>query len=143
MAWVRDRAVWPEAELRAATGRRRLLVLRVAITIGVCAGAYHYSLTTLMSGVGQQIPLAYLALVPAISLLVAAVSCRPSPHEPDIHDRYLDYIIGIPLVCGALAILVVLPVVLAAFFWYWRLDLISLPLFAAGAVALCFGSRAL
>ncbi|HEY4024882.1 MAG TPA: hypothetical protein VGO86_00515 [Candidatus Dormibacteraeota bacterium] len=150
MAWVRDRADQP-----ASTGGRgvsRWLVceavrgrfaLRAATVIGVCGAAYHYSLTTLLAGVGAQAPLAGLGLLPAVALLIAAASGPPATGEPDIHDRYLDYILGIPLLVGALVIVVVLPVVLAAFFWFWRLDLISLPLFVAGSVALCFGSRAL
>jgi hypothetical protein len=124
-------------------GTPRRLALRVTLLIGVCAGAYHYSLATLLGGVGTPTPVAWLGLAPATSLLVAAVCGPPAPNEPDIHDRYLDYIVGIPLLASALTVVVVLPVVLATFFWFWRLDLLSLPLFAAGAVALCFGSRAL
>jgi hypothetical protein len=153
MAWVRDRAD-PAASTGGATccrtGRwaafdavRCGVGVRAAVVIGVCAGAYHYSLSTLLGGLGLQTPLAGLGLVPAISLVIAAVSGRPAAGEPDIHDRYLDYIIGIPLLLAALAVVVVLPIAFAAFFWFWRLDLISLPLFAAAAVALCFGSRAL
>ena len=63
--------------------------------------------------------------------------------EPDIHDRYFDYIVGIPLILAALVVIVVLPVPLSTFFWLWRLDLLSLPLFAAGALAIVFGARTL
>src|SRR3981081_4523845 len=68
----------------------------------------------------------------------------PGPRsEPDIHDRQLDYIVGIPLVVGAVAIAYALPARLSTMFWVWRIDLLSLPLFAAGTVALVFGVRAL
>jgi hypothetical protein len=153
MAWVRDRAeptASTDGSFCCRAGRRTVfdalrcgVGVRAAVVIGVCAGAYHYSLATLLGGLGLQTPLAGLGLVPAISLVIAAVSGRPGAGEPDIHDRYLDYIIGIPLLLAALAVVVLLPVAFATFFWFWRLDLISLPLFAAAAVALCFGSRAL
>src|SRR5258708_10782125 len=122
---------------------RRRLALRVTLVIGVCGAGYHYTLTSLLDGIGPRSPAAWLAALPAAATLVAIVNWRPPDDEPDIHDRYLDYIVGLPLVLAALAVLVVLPVGLAAFFWFWRLDLVSLPLFAAGAIALCFGSRAL
>jgi exosortase/archaeosortase family protein len=61
--------------------------------------------------------------------------------EPDVHDRYVDYIIGIPLLLLALLVMLVVPVLLSAFFWRWRLDLLTLPIFVAGAVTLVFGLR--
>ena len=117
--------------------------LRVGALLGLVGGAYHYSLITLLNGVSLQTPLAYLGLVPLVALfLVVVYTLAPKP-DLDIHDRYIDYIIGVPLLLVALAIVVVVPIRLSTFFWLWRLDLISLPIFAAGAVALAFGVRAL
>src|SRR4030088_1577661 len=107
------------------------------------AAPYHYSLSTLVRNLGVDSPLAYLGLVPFIALAMAAsrgIGFRP---EPDIHDRQLDYILGVPLVVGAVGIAYALPARLSTMFWVWRIDLLSLPLFAAGTVALVFGVRAL
>src|SRR6266568_5517722 len=105
LAWVRT---YRSAPTRC--GSRPEMLARVALVVGVCAAAYHYSLATLWTGARQQAPLAFLAAVPAIALLVAALSLRAAEDEPNIHDRYLDYIVGIPLVTGALAVVVLLPV---------------------------------
>jgi len=63
--------------------------------------------------------------------------------EPDIHDREVDYIIGVPLLLGSLAINLLLPVRLSTMFWVWRVDLLALPLFVAGSIAILFGVRTL
>src|SRR5260370_22089441 len=74
---------------------------------------------------------------------LAAVLARPNPAEPPIHDRQLDYIIGIPLLVASLAVNIILPVRLSSMFWIWRVDLLALPLFVAGTIALLFGVRTL
>jgi len=107
----------------------------------VCA--YSYTLVTLLENAGMQTPLAYVSLVPAIALALAAVRSQPARAEPAIHDRQLDYIVGVPLITAALAINLALPQRLSAMFWVWRIDLLSLPLFVAGAVAIIFGVRVL
>ncbi len=104
--------------------------------------AYHYSLSTLLQNLGMDTPLAYVGLVPAIALGVAAALRHPR-REPAIHDRQLDYIIGIPLVVGAVVINAVVPHHLSELYWMWRLDLMTLPIFVAGAVSLIFGVRVL
>jgi exosortase/archaeosortase family protein len=81
--------------------------------------------------------------VPAIALALAAARSRPLKREPAIYDRQLDYIIGVPLIAAAVVIDVLLPYKYSVEFWVWRLDLVSLPLFVAGSVALIFGSRIL
>jgi exosortase/archaeosortase family protein len=121
----------------------RAAALKVAAALAGIAVAYHYSLTTLLQTLNLETPLAYLGLVPIIALLLAAMRRHPSVSEPPIHDRQIDYIIGIPLVGGALAINLLLPAQLSTMFWVWRLDLLSLPLFVAGVVAIVFGARAL
>ena len=105
--------------------------------------AYSYSLTTLLQLADLNTPLAYVSLVPLVSLILAAVNSRPTRPEPAIHDRQTDYIIGIPLMVGALCVNLFLPSKLSAMFWVWRIDLLTLPFFVAGAVAVIFGVRVL
>ena len=55
----------------------------------------------------------------------------------------MDYTIGIPLILAAVAINELLPARMSAMFWVYRVDLFSLPIFVAGAVAIIFGCRVL
>jgi exosortase/archaeosortase family protein len=126
----------------AFRSRRRILI-RGLVVLGAVVAAYNFSLITLVRGLSLDSPLAYLGLVPFISLMLIIAGGLSHDREPDIHDRYLDYIIGSPLILAALVVIVILPVPLSTFFWLWRLDLLSLPLFAAGALAIVFGSRTL
>jgi len=105
--------------------------------------AYPYSFATLARGLALDSPLSYLGLIPLISLVLIAVRVLAPGADLDIHDRYLDYIIGLPLLAIALAIVELAPAWLSSLFWLWRLDLLSLPLFVAGVISLVFGSRAL
>ncbi len=123
---------------------RHTLVLRTAIVAALVVAAYQYSLSTLLGDLGQQTPLAYLGLVPLLSvLLMAGLLYLPGRSHVDIHDRYLDYMVGLPLLGVALLIDTLGPARLSTFFWLWRLDLVSFPLFVAGAIALVFGTRML
>jgi exosortase/archaeosortase family protein len=110
----------------------------VAISI-----AYHYSLLTLARGLGLQTPLAYLSLVPVIALGLAWVALRREPAPLPIHDRQLDYIVGVGLMSLALAIAFLLPDALTTRFWIYRVDLVGLPVFAAGVISLFYGLRSL
>jgi exosortase/archaeosortase family protein len=94
-------------------------------------------------GLSLDTPLAYLGLVPFIALGLALARGLAPRLEPDIHDRYVDYIIGVPFLLAALTIVLILPVHASTFFWLWRLDLLSMPFFAAGGLAIVFGVRAL
>ncbi len=127
----------------AALRDRRRILLRGLVVLAAVVAAYNFSLITLVRGLSLDSPLAYLGLVPFISLMLIIASGLSPSRDPDINDRYLDYIVGIPLILSALVVIVVLPVPLSTFFWLWRLDLLSLPLFAAGAVAIVFGARTL
>ena len=131
----RDR--WREARPRTRTAAK------LAALLGAILCAYSYSLTTLVQTATMQTPLAYISLVPLIALALAAARGRPRRDEPAIHDRQLDYIIGLPLVASAIAINLVLPSKFSAMFWVWRIDLLSMPIFVAGAVAIIFGVRVL
>jgi len=117
--------------------------IQVGVLLGAVLIAYNYSLSTLLETADQQTPLAYISLVPAIALALAAVRSRPLKPEPPIYDRQVDYTIGIPLILAAVAINELLPARMSALFWYYRIDLFSLPIFVAGAVAIIFGCRVL
>lgn len=112
-------------------------VLRGTAVIGVVMLAYGYSLLTLATSSP------YLLLLPSMALLLGIERAVSTRSGPDIHDRYLDWIVGLPLLVAALVILVIVPISLSAYFWLWRLDLVSLPLFIAAAIDLTFGFRAL
>jgi exosortase/archaeosortase family protein len=126
---------WHEAPARART------TLQMAVLLIVVGVAYNYSLSTLIQNAGLETPLAYVSLVPAIALALAAVRARPTRPEPAIYDRQVDYIVGLPLVGGALAANLLLPGKMSAMFWVWRIDLLTLPVFVAGVVAIIFGVR--
>jgi exosortase/archaeosortase family protein len=116
---------------------------RAAAVVVCVVLAYNYSLQTLVQEMGQQTPLAYLGLVPLIALSLGVVLAQRRTGAPDIHDRYLDYMVGVPLLAMAMGLLIVAPDGLPSVYWLHRLDLLSLPLFAAGAISLVFGVRAL
>lgn len=122
---------------------RNSFAVRLTVALVAIAGAYHYSLLTLVRALGLETPLAYLGLVPAMALGLALVRARPRPDEPTIHDRQIDMIVGIPLLAAALAMTLTLPNRMETLFWVYRVDLLSLPLFVAGVVTLLFGVRTL
>ena len=131
------RRVWSDADSRTRTTIQMIALLSVVVI------AYSYSLTTLIQLADLNTPLAYVSLVPLISLVLALFHSRPAVPEPAIHDRQTDYIIGVSLMAGALAVNRFLPDKLSAMFWVWRIDLLTLPFFVAGAVAVIFGVRVL
>jgi exosortase/archaeosortase family protein len=131
----RDR--WTNASQKTRT-RVQVAVLLISVLV-----AYNYSLSTLLQTADEQTPLAYISLVPAIALALAAIRARPLRPEPPIHDRHVDYTIGIPLILAAIAVNELLPARMSAMFWVYRVDLLTLPIFVAGAVAIIFGSRVL
>jgi len=116
-------------------------LVRPGLALVAVVVAFRVSLQTLLEDFTLDTPLAHLALVPFIALALMVVGHRRAT-GPDIHDRQLDWIVGLPLVLSALAANVVLPGRLSTEFWVYRVDLLSLPFFAAGAVVLIFGLRA-
>lgn len=126
------------------TGRRRDLPRWAAPLATIClvGVAYRTSIVTLVEGMQLDTPLAHLSLVPFISLGLAWIA-RRDPAGPDIRDRQLDWIVGVPLLAVAIVMNGVLPRELSWEFWVWRIDLLSLPLFVSGLVSLLFGVRAL
>jgi exosortase/archaeosortase family protein len=136
---LRDQArlLWSDAQPMTRTA------VQMGALIAVTVIAYSYSLTTLVQLADLNSPLAYVSLVPLMALILACVHSRPSQPEPSIHDRQTDYIIGVPLMLAALCVNLFLPSKLSAMFWVWRIDLLTLPFFVAGAVAVIFGVRVL
>ena len=129
------RDAWNAAPERARNTARVVAVLAMVLA------AYHYSLLSLLQTLGLETPLAYVGLVPVIALVLAGIRARTArPHLP-IYDRQLDYIVGLPLLVVALGINLVFPSRLSSMFWVWRIDLLSLPFFVAGAVCTVFGIR--
>ncbi len=139
---LRKRRLAAQARWNQASPRTRTTV-QMLVLLGVVMFAYNYSLMTLIQNAGLETPLAYVSLVPAIALALAAVRARPIRPEPAIHDRQVDYIVGLPLITGALAANLLLPNRMSAMFWVWRIDLLTLPVFVAGTVAIIFGVRVL
>ena len=145
VAWPTRTRSWQEEWQRRweqASPATRARV-QVAVLVGSVMVAFHYSLVTLTQDLTMDTPLAYAGLVPALALGLAAILRTPKRTEPAIHDRQLDYIVGLPLIAGSLAMNIVVPRHITDLYWLWRLDLLSLPLFVAGATALIFGVRVL
>jgi len=113
------------------------------VVVGSVAIAYNYSLETLTRGLGLQTPVAYLALVPFIGLLLGAANFRIHPSLRPIHDRQVDWIIGICLIAIAGFIDLMMPSAYSAEFWLHRIDMLGLPFFVAGLVTLLYGTRRL
>lgn len=130
---------WIDPVLTAA----RELPLRAAVLIGLVLLAYNYSLLTLARGFTLQTPLAYLSLVPVIALILAIARLRIEPRGLPIHDRQVDWIIGLALLGATAIILTVVPTSTSSRFWLQRIDLLTLPLFVSGLIALLFGVRRL
>lgn len=120
-----------------------LTVVAAIVAVALLLGAYRYTLTSLLRGVMAEPTLAWLVVVLPLSGLLAAFHARPGSQEPPIHDRQLDYLVGVPLLVAALAVVVLLPRQLSTLFWVYRIDVLALPLHASGLVALLFGTRAL
>ena len=131
----------PAPELVKSMSAR--IPMRALILLGLVALAYPWSLITLTRSVTLQTPLAYLALVPVIALILARFALTRQAAPRQIHDRQLDYILGFGFVFIAASILIFLPDSLRSRFWLYRIDLLSLPFFVAGVVTLLYGVRRL
>jgi hypothetical protein len=118
--------------------------LPALVQVGLTLGAIGIAFATSLAGLSQRLTLGAPGLVPLISLLLAVgIAVRRRRPEPDIHDRYFDYILGLALLGTATAAMWFLPGAMSIFFWSWRLDMVWLPFFAAGAITLVGGARAL
>ncbi len=115
---------------------------RPALAVALVVGAYRVTFSTLLESLSLDTPLAHLALVPVIALALIVTGARRHAGPP-IHDRQLDWIVGVPLVLSALAANFILPGQMSTEFWIYRVDLLSLPVFVAGVITLLFGTRML
>jgi exosortase len=129
------------AGLPTATLRGGRLPIRATALLFAVVIAYNYSLQTLLRGMSLQTPLGYLALVPVVAALLAWVRLVREPAPLQIHDRQIDYIVGVALLAVAAGIAIAGPG--ARLFWLYRYDLLGLPFFVAGLIALLFGLRRL
>jgi len=117
---------------------------RPLVLIGLVAGAYHYSLLTLARGLTLQTPLAYVALAPVIAVALAWFRMSQAPPANPTQLR-LDFVLGrvLGVLLIGLALVLALLVPLSIRFWLYRIDLLSLPIFVAGTIALLYGARRL
>lgn len=134
---------WHRATLAEwyALDERTRTTYKVMLLIVVTVIAYHYSITSLVQTVGLDTPLAYVGLVPLIACALGWFNRTPRRTEPSIHDRQLDYTLGLSLLGAAVLGQAVLPSRLGAMYWVNRLDLLFLPLFVSGSTILLFGAR--
>jgi exosortase/archaeosortase family protein len=115
--------------------------LRGVSLVALVVTAYHQSFLHLVRNLSLDTPLAYLGLVPVMALGLAGVVARRVDKGPPIHDRQLDFIIGAPLLVAASLANYVLPTKYSTMYWIWRIDMLTLPIFVAGASVLLFGTR--
>ncbi len=108
-------------------------------TVALVTVAANYSLRTLVAGLRYSTPLAELGLVPLISVALAVWCRRGEVVEIPVRDRSVDFLLAVPSLLVATAILVALPGPTSSLFWALRLDLLALPLLAVGTVALVWG----
>lgn len=107
------------------------------------AAAFWFSLRSLSGQWRYETPLADLVLVPLLAAALFVAASRRHPYVGDFKLGWFDLCAATMLFAGALAIVVVGPVLWSKYFWAMRLDLLALPLFAAGGVLLLFGARAI
>lgn len=103
--------------------------------------AYHQSFLRTFRLLGSDTPLAYLSLVPLVMLGVSLAMGRARSAEMRLPDRQVDWMIGFALVLVAIGIAQWLPRHLSFQAWTGQFDLLGLPFFVAGTVALIYGSR--
>ncbi|MCA1670338.1 MAG: exosortase/archaeosortase family protein, partial [Thermomicrobia bacterium] len=115
---------------------------RPAVIVISTVAAYFFSLSDLLRAMKYDTPLAYLGLVPPIAFVIGCyryhrTGAAPAPLGP------LDAVAGSALLLLATFIGIGLPVALDAYAWSKRLDLVSLPIFAAGLIIMLYGTSAL
>ncbi|MDQ6604188.1 MAG: exosortase/archaeosortase family protein [Chloroflexota bacterium] len=131
---------------RRAEGRARTAPIGIAwrpltLIVSVVV-AYFFSLSGLIGAMKYDTPLAYLGLVPPIAFALGCYRYRRAAAAPRTIGP-LDAAAGGALLMLATLMAVGLPVALDAYAWSKRLDLLSVPIFAAGLVILLYGTSAL
>ncbi len=102
--------------------------------------AFSQTITTLTTSRNGPVSTVSGALLIAACVL-AVIEGLVRRVEPDIHDRTIDYILGVTAIALACIILWIAPITSSLFFWLWRLDWIAIPFFITGSIALLFGVR--
>jgi exosortase len=117
--------------------------LRLAAVIGGVLLAYSFSLQSLLAGWRYDTPLAHLALVPPLAVLLLFAAPLRYPHVAWLRLGRADVVLAVLFLVAAFALLAAGPAIWSTYFWASRLDLLTLPVFVAGALILLFGSRSL
>ena len=105
--------------------------------------AYHFSLGTLAADWSYDTPLADLVLVPPIAAALVFAAVRRHSFVAYLRLGRFDYLLASLLAGVALLLVAAGPTLWSKYFWAMRIDLLTVPLFAAAAIVLLFGSRAL
>jgi exosortase/archaeosortase family protein len=111
-----------------------------AAIVVVTLVAYNLTLGSMYDYLRLQTPLAYLPLLPLFSLGIAlftASTYRDAP--PVVRDRQTDWLIGIPMLVVAIAMVVVVPAMASTYYWSNRPDVLSMAFFVAALVTLLYG----
>ena len=112
-----------------------------AVALGVAAlVAYQFTLLSLVDFLRLDTPLAYLPLLPlftAWTVYVRVLQYR-AVSEP-IRDRQVDFLVGVPLVVLAIALVTAVPAVWSTYYWSDRPDVVSMALFVCAGVIMFFG----
>jgi exosortase len=111
--------------------------------VAAVAVAYHFSLQSLASNWRYETPLADLLLVPGVAAVLLVAASRRYRYVAFLRLGGLDFVVGGLLLLASTACLTIGPALWSKYFWAMRLDLVTLPLFAAAGIVLLFGSRAL
>lgn len=125
------------------TRAHKFVIPRAAVAVGATMTAFGSSVGSLLTGFPSQPVLGLLPVAAIMNLALLAQAARRRSSEPEIHDRYLDYILGVFLLGVSVIGMTTLPRGLSIFFWSWRLDILLIGPFLAGAVCLLCGFRSL
>jgi len=129
---------WLESFARFAQ-RHRNAWPAVGIVIATVV-AYHFTLSSFFDFLSRDTPLAYLPLLPLFCIGIAIVTAkRYGTARTPIQDRQIDFLIGVPVILVALALITIAPAIASAYYWTDRADVVSLALFAFGATTLAYG----
>jgi exosortase/archaeosortase family protein len=130
---------WPPPQPTTGSGRTAARLKIGTLLVGTVA-AFHASLSSLMTALGGETPLAYTGLIPLFAALIA-LAPQPSIPRGDEARQAKDVRWGIACLAVSLVVLAGprwgLTVV-----WPARLDLVALPIFVTGLTILLFGSGA-
>ena len=104
--------------------------------------AYHFSLRTLASDWRYDTPLAHLVLVPPIAAALLVAASRRHRYVAFLRLGRFDLVLAGMFAAAALGLVAAGPALWSKYFWAMRIDLLTLPLFAAAAIVLRFGALA-